>query len=157
MKQKKCNDKIYYKLCNKTPYLGAYTYIQSNNRIYSEVSNRQADRNKRAGLEKRVTLLAYLLRKLINEQGGIFHLLHEELRAGWKENLKNLSEHALLLGTSEYVTLPPPVTGNATPRRFLKKIHAMHCNYWLHCWTNYIFNILKKFIKQVTTTLKKPW
>ena len=39
----------------------------------------------------------------INEQGGIFRLLHEKLLAGWKENLKNLSEHALLLGTSEYV------------------------------------------------------
>ena len=37
-----------------------------------------------------------LLSKMINEQGG-------KLRAGWKENLKNLSEHALLLGTSEYV------------------------------------------------------
>ena len=54
--------------------------------------DRRADRNK---------LLAYLLSKLINEQGGIFCLLHEKLRAGWKENLKNLSEHALLLGTSE--------------------------------------------------------
>ena len=30
-----------------------------------------------------------LLSKLINEQGGIFRLLHEKLRAGWKENLKN--------------------------------------------------------------------
>ena len=38
--------------------------------IYSEVPNR------RAGLEKSATLLAYLLSKLINEQGGIFHLLH---------------------------------------------------------------------------------
>jgi hypothetical protein len=54
-------------------------------------------------LEKCATLLAYLLSKLINEQGGIFRLLHEKLRAGWKENLKNLSEHALLLGTSEYI------------------------------------------------------
>ena len=69
---------------------------------YSEIPNRRADRNKRAGLEKSATLLAYLLSKLINEQGGIFRLLHEKLRAGWKENLKNLSEHALLLGTSEY-------------------------------------------------------
>ena len=34
---------------------------------------------------------------------GILHLLHEKLGAGWKENLKNLSKHALLLGTSEYV------------------------------------------------------
>ena len=55
------------------------------------------------GLEKSATLLAYLLSKLINEQGGIFRLLHEKLRVGWKENLKNLSEHALLLGTSEYM------------------------------------------------------
>ena len=71
--------------------------------LYSEVPNRRADRNKRADLEKNATLLAYLRSKLINEQGGIFCLLHEKLRAGWKENLKNLSEHALLLGTSEYV------------------------------------------------------
>ena len=39
----------------------------------SEVPNTRADRNKRAGLEKSGTLLAYLLSKLINEQGGIFH------------------------------------------------------------------------------------
>ena len=68
---------------------------------YSEVPNRTADRNKRAGLEKNASLLAYLLSKSINEQGGIFSLLHEKLQAGWNENLKNLSEHALLLGTSE--------------------------------------------------------
>ena len=68
---------------------------------YSEVPNRRADQNKRAGLEKSSTLLAYLLSKLLNKQDGIFCLLHEKLRAGWKENLKNLSEHALLLGTSE--------------------------------------------------------
>ena len=48
---------------------------------YSEVPNRRADRNKRAGLEKSATLLAYLLRKLINEQAGIFCLLHEKLQA----------------------------------------------------------------------------
>ena len=60
---------------------------------YSEVPNRRADRNNRAGLEESAKLLA---------QGGIFRLLHEKLQAGWKENLKNLSEHALLLGTSEY-------------------------------------------------------
>ena len=41
--------------------------------VYSEVPNRRADRNKQAGLEKSGTLLAYLLSKLINEQGGIFH------------------------------------------------------------------------------------
>ena len=40
---------------------------------YSEVPNRRADRNKPAGLEKSATLLAYLLSKLINKQGGIFH------------------------------------------------------------------------------------
>jgi hypothetical protein len=57
---------------------------------YSEVPNRRSDRNKRAGLEKSANLLAYLLSKLINEQGGIFCLLHEKLRAGWKENLKKL-------------------------------------------------------------------
>ena len=51
---------------------------------YSEVPNRRADRNKQAGLEQIATLLAYLLSKLINEQGGIFRLLHEKLRAGWK-------------------------------------------------------------------------
>ena len=62
---------------------------------YSEVPNRRAD------LEKSATLLVYLLSKLINEQGEIFCLLHEKLRAGWKDNLKNLSKHALLLGTSE--------------------------------------------------------
>ena len=43
---------------------------------YSEVPNRKADRNKRAGLEKNSTL-PFLLIKLINEQGGIFCLLHE--------------------------------------------------------------------------------
>ena len=67
---------------------------------YSEVPNIRADRNKRAGLEKKITLPPFVLSKLINEQGGIFRLLHEKLRTGWKENLKNLSEHALLLGTS---------------------------------------------------------
>ena len=52
---------------------------------------------------KNSTLPAFLLSKLINDQGGIFCLLHGKLRAGWKENLENLSEHALLLGTSEYL------------------------------------------------------
>ena len=71
---------------------------------YSEVPNRRAERNKRAGLKKKCPPACLLLSKLIKEQGGIFHLLHEKLRAGWKENLKNLSEHALLLGTSEYLS-----------------------------------------------------
>ena len=74
---------------------------QSYRKNYSEIPNRRAHRNKRAGLEKSAALLAYLLSKLINEKGEIFRLLHEKLRAGWKENLKNLSEHALLFGTSE--------------------------------------------------------
>ena len=69
---------------------------------YSEVPNRRANRNKRAGLGKNSTLAAFLQSKLINEQGVIFCLLHEKLRAGLK-NLKNVNEHALLLGTSEYI------------------------------------------------------
>ena len=68
---------------------------------YSELPNRRADRNKRAGLGKNSTLSAFLLSKLINKQGGIICLLDQKLRAGWKENLKNLSKQALLLGTSE--------------------------------------------------------
>jgi hypothetical protein len=70
--------------------------------MYSEVPNRREDRNKRAGLEKNSTLPAFSLSKLINEHGRLFGLLHEKLRAGWKENLKNLNKHALLLGTSAY-------------------------------------------------------
>ena len=70
-------------------------------KTYSEVPNRRADWNKQTDLEESATLLAYLLSKLINEQGGIFRLLHEKLQAGWTENLKNLSEHVFLLGTSE--------------------------------------------------------
>ena len=66
-----------------------------------EVPNRRADWNKRAGLEKTATLLTCLLSRLIYKHGGIFRLLHEKLQAGLKENLKNLSEHALLLETSE--------------------------------------------------------
>ena len=43
---------------------------------YFEVPNRRADRNKQAGLGKI---------RLINEHCGIFRLLHEKLRPGWKE------------------------------------------------------------------------
>ena len=68
---------------------------------YSEVSNTLADWNKQAGSGKNATLLPYLLSKSINEQGGIFGLLHEKLQARWKENLKNLRELAFLLRTSE--------------------------------------------------------
>jgi hypothetical protein len=67
------------------------------------LSNRRADRNKRAGLGKNSTLPAFLLSKLINEQGGIFCLLHEKLQAGWKENLINLSKHALLLAGCSWI------------------------------------------------------
>ena len=53
--------------------------------------------DKQTGINKQAwKKFAYLLSRLINEQ-------HEKLHAGWKENLKNLSEHALLLGTSEYL------------------------------------------------------
>ena len=52
---------------------------------------------------KKISLSAFLLSKLKSEQCGIFRSLQEKLRTGWKENLKNLSEHALLLGTSEYI------------------------------------------------------
>ena len=47
----------------------------------------------------------FLQSELINQWGGIFPLLHKKLRTGWKENLKNLSKHALLLGTSEYIAI----------------------------------------------------
>ena len=50
---------------------------------YSEVTNRQAE------LEKNATVLAYLLSKSLNKQVGIVCFLHEKLRSGWKENLKN--------------------------------------------------------------------
>ena len=78
---------------------------------YSEVPNRRAYKNKRAGLEKNSMLPSFLLSKLINKQGGIFRLLREKLRAGWKENLKNLSKHALLLGTWDFRVGPkdPPL------------------------------------------------
>ena len=47
------------------------------------------------------TLLTYSLTELTNKPAGNICLSNEKMRAGWKENLKNLSEHALLLGTSE--------------------------------------------------------
>ena len=75
------------------------TFLKEHGHHLPEVSNRRADWNKRAGLEKNATLPAYLLCKSINEQGGIFCLLHEKLKAGRNGNLKNLSKHALLLGT----------------------------------------------------------
>ena len=81
---------------------GASKTLHGNFSTTSEVPNRRAAGwNKRAGLEESATLLAYLLSKLINEEGGVFCVLHKKLQAGWKENLKNLSEHALPLGTSE--------------------------------------------------------
>ena len=38
----------------------------------------------------------------INKQSKIFLLLNEKLLVVWTENQKNLNEHALLLGTSEW-------------------------------------------------------
>ena len=68
---------------------------------YSEVPNRRADQNKLGEMEKKITLPAFLLSKLVNEHCGIIRLLQEKLQTGGKENLKNLSKHALLLGTTE--------------------------------------------------------
>ena len=48
------------------------------------------------------TLPAYLLSKSINEQSGIWRLLHEKNKVWGKKNPKKLSEHARLLGTLEY-------------------------------------------------------
>ena len=76
---------------------------------------------------KKVTLIAYLLSKLINEQGGIFHLLHEKLRAGWKENLKNLRKHALLLGTSEYAGITPALDQNSKAFNTKSKTFNIKC------------------------------
>ena len=52
---------------------------------YSEVPNRRADRNKRAGSEKSATLLAYLLSKLINEQGEFFVYYMKNCKQGEKK------------------------------------------------------------------------
>ena len=58
----------FYLIGNQDNYA---TYLSK----HPEVLNRRADRNKWADLEKSATLLAYLLCKLINEQGGIFHFI----------------------------------------------------------------------------------
>ena len=73
--------------------------VESDNQqvVYSEVPNRRADRNKLAELEKSAKLLAYLLSKLINEQGGIFHLLHKKLRASRVERKSEKSKRACML------------------------------------------------------------
>ena len=55
------------------------------NSLFGKIA-KQAGQNKRAGRK--------YFSDLLNEQA-------ENLRAGWQKNLKNLSEHALLLGTSE--------------------------------------------------------
>ena len=47
--------------------------VKAGKTLYSEVPNKRADQNKQAGLENIATLLAYLLSKLIDQQGGIFH------------------------------------------------------------------------------------
>ena len=51
----------------------------------SEVPNRRADRNKRAGLEKSATVLAYLLGKVINEQGEFFVYYMKNFEQGGKK------------------------------------------------------------------------
>ena len=56
---------------------------------YSEVPNRRADRNKREGLEKSATLLAYLLSKLINEQGEFFVYYMKNCKQGGKKSQKS--------------------------------------------------------------------
>ena len=70
--------------------------------MYSEVPNRQADRNKQAGLDKNATLLVYLLSKSINEQGGIFRLnTTGKIASTVEKKSKKVSDHACLLGTSK--------------------------------------------------------
>ena len=48
------------------------------------------------------TLPAYLLSKSINEQSGIWRLLHEKNKVWRKKTSRKLREHACLLGTLEY-------------------------------------------------------
>ena len=52
---------------------------------YSEVLNRRADQNKRVGLEKSATVLAYLLGKVINEQGEFFVYYMKNFKQGGKK------------------------------------------------------------------------
>ena len=61
--------KIFERIFYKRLY---YRQTPNSTVLYSEVPNRRADRNKRAGLEKNSILPAFLLSKLINEQGGLF-------------------------------------------------------------------------------------
>ena len=49
------------------------------------IEKRRAEWNKRAGLEKSATLLAYLLSKLINEQGEFFVYYMKNCEQGGKE------------------------------------------------------------------------
>ena len=72
---------------------------------YSEVPNRRADLNKRAGLRKNSTLPAFLLSKLINEQGGIFCLLSTRKIESMEGKKSEKSKRACssILGTSEYL------------------------------------------------------
>ena len=99
-------------------------------------------------MEKSATLLAYLLSKLTNEQGGIFRLL--QLQAGWKENLKNLSEHALLLGTSE---LADGFTLSA-----LKNSKKSFFSHYKHTYFFLLqINILKGFFFFLILNLKGFW
>ena len=97
---------------------------------------------------KSATLLAYLLSKLTSEQGGIFRLL--QLQAGWKENLKNLSEHALLFGTSE---LADGFTLSA-----LKNSKKSFFSHYKHTYFFLLqINILKGFFFFLILNLKGFW
>ena len=59
--------------------------------MYSQVCNKKTGSIKRA----RWIFLSFIT----SEQGVMFHLLHENLREGWKINQKYLNEHALLKTT----------------------------------------------------------
>ena len=62
-----------FKIVKRSCSLNRYYRVLGNCFKYCEVPNRRADQNKRAGLEESDSLLAYLLSKIINEQGRIFH------------------------------------------------------------------------------------
>ena len=53
----------------KMHYLISLSLVSTTLLDYSEVPNRRADRNKRAGLERKCHPACLLLSKLINEQG----------------------------------------------------------------------------------------
>ena len=84
--------------------------------------NEQSGINEQGGINP-----ARLYSNLINEQGGIFHLLRGNLRVGWKKYLKNISKHACLLGTVEYQGEALPNLGSTF--HFIKCIDNSGCTY----------------------------